>query len=197
MTHQEQIEMFKQLLMSTKREGMQDLLKYLEQDTDFFTAPASSANHEAYEGGLLEHSLSTCIHLKKILCKYYSTYRIAPETAYIVTLLHDVCKTNFYKPDVRNKKIDGQWQQVPYYSIDDQFPAGHGEKSVMIVQRFIRLTDEELMAINWHMGFSDIRARDGYGIKSLSNACSRYPLVVLTHMADLAATYLNKEDNNG
>lgn len=191
MDHMEQMAVFKELLRKTNRDGIEKLLAYLEMETDFFTAPASSKYHEAYEGGLLEHSLNVYQHLKTIMCKYYKMFPVSPDTAYIVSLLHDVCKANFYSLEMRNKKIDGVWQQVPFYAVSDRFPAGHGEKSVMIVQRYIPLTDEEIMAINWHMGFSDIRTHEIYGMQALSNACSQYPLVVLLHMADLAATYLN------
>lgn len=107
----------------------------------------------------------------------------------IVGLLHDLCKADFYKESTRNQKDEqGKWQQVPCYTFNDQFPAGHGEKSVMLIMRFIRLTDEETMAINWHMGGFDIRAH-GYG---LQEAWGKYPLAVMAHIADLEATWLDE-----
>ena len=77
------------------------------------------------------------------------------ETIALISLLHDICKVNFYKTDYRNAKNDqGVWEKVPYYTIDDTLPYGHGEKSVYIITGFMRLTREEAFAIRFHMGFS-------------------------------------------
>ena len=96
---------------------------------------------------------------------------------------------------MRNRKNEntGKWEKVPFYMINDQFPAGHGEKSVILLQKFITLTPQEIMAVNWHMGFSDIRASQFSGMNSVSNAMDKYPLVVMNHMADLMATFFDEE----
>lgn len=108
----------------------------------------------------------------------------------VVGLLHDLCKVQFYDVEMRNKKIDGQWQSVPTYVVNDKMPYGHGEKSVYLIKSFMGLTTDEAMAIRWHMGFSDVEFKGGgYNV---SNAFNMYPLAVLAHVADLQATFLDE-----
>ncbi len=130
-------ERFENLLLATGREGIADLLKFIN-DSDFYA--------------------------------------------------------NFYKQDVRNVKNNGVWEQVPVYTINDTLPLGHGEKSVMILQQYIELTTDEIYAIRWHMGGFDDTAKSYAGGLQLSAAFDKCPLLVMLHMADLAAVYLlNKE----
>lgn len=104
-----------------------------------------------------------------------------------------LCKANFYTVEMRNRKNEqGQWEKYPYYVVDDQLPYGHGEKSVYIISGFMKLTREEAMAIRWHMGFSDTDFKGG-GF-SVGNAFGKFPLAVLTHIADLQATYLDEAE---
>ena len=105
-------------------------------------------------------------------------------------LLHDVCKAQFYKVSTRNVKNEetGQWEQKPYYTTDDAFPYGHGEKSVFLIERFLRLKPAEAVAIRWHMGGFDEAARGGSF--AISQAYERYPLAVKLHLSDLESTYL-------
>lgn len=175
-----------------KRDGADKLLKWLE-NTDFFTAPASTRFHGDYTGGLSEHSQNVFDELVRLL-KAYPEVKVSAETAAIVSLLHDVCKADCYKTEMRNKKDEnGKWIQVPFYTFDEDFPyGGHGSKSVYIVQSFMKLTDEEAVAINCHMGFSDRQPGDF----SLGKAYERYPLAWLLHVADEAATYI-KESKRG
>ena len=113
------------------------------------------------------------------------------ETIAICGLLHDICKANFYAVEMRNRKNEqGQWEKYPFYVVNDQLPYGHGEKSVYIISDFMKLTREEAMAIRWHMGFSDNDFKAG-GF-SVGNAFEKFPLALLTHMADLQATYLDE-----
>lgn len=186
---------FLEKLMSIDRQGMNDLILYIEQSTDFFSAPASTRHHDAHEGGLLKHSLAVYENLVKIMDTFFDEYD--QESVIIVSLLHDLCKANFYTVSYRNAKdpiINGQqlygWHQVPYYTIEDQLPMGHGEKSLYLIMKFIAVTDEEAAAIRWHMGGFDDAARGYSGQHSLSNAMKKYPLVAALHMADLSANYL-------
>ena len=136
-----------ELLKATNRPSIDNLLDFLDR-TDFYTAPASTKFHNSFEGGLLKHSLNVYDALKDLTKGAWSDDTIA-----IVALLHDICKVNQYKVDYRNKKNDeGIWVKEPYYTTDDLMPLGHGEKSVMIISEFIKLTKEELYAIRWHMG---------------------------------------------
>ncbi len=175
------------------RTGSDALLKYLES-SDFFTAPASSKFHSNFEGGLCEHSLKTYYRfLKNLELEYGSKWQdvISMESAAIISLLHDVCKIDFYKLDYRNVKIDGNWTQKPYYSVEDSLPYGHGEKSVYIVSGFMKLTREEAMAINWHMGAMDNRIKGGS--YSLSPAFYTFPTSFIFHISDMQATYLDEK----
>lgn len=174
------------------REGSQQLLDYL-QKSDFFTAPASSQFHSAFEGGLCFHSIKVFERfLQMIKTEYGDNFeeKVSMETIAICALLHDLCKIDTFKIDTRNKKVDGQWIQVPFYTVEDTLPYGHGEKSVYIISGFMRLTREEAMIINWHMGGFDARVKGGS--YSLSEAFYRFPLAVMFHTCDMLATYLDE-----
>lgn len=177
---------FIELLRSTNREGMEELIKFIEEKTDFFIAPASTRFHGSHEGGLLEHSMKVYEILDyKIKNNVIDLY--APEdTIIIVSLLHDICKANFYKVDYRNaKNARGEWEKVPYYTVEDTIPYGHGEKSVMMLTEYIKLTPEEKYCIRWHMGFSE--PKESY--TTLGLAYKKYPLALLVNEADLEASY--------
>ena len=182
-----------------KREGADRLLEYLEK-SDFFTAPSSTRYHGSYEGGLVQHSVNVYHCLKDYLSRprtkelYGMDY--SEETIAIVSLLHDVCKINFYTVEMRNKKNEasGQWEKVPYYAINDTLPYGHGEKSVYILSGFFygdsRLTREEAFAIRYHMGFSGIEDKNTIG-----RALEMYPLALALNVADMEASYYLEGSN--
>lgn len=176
------------------RPGADGLRKYL-LGSDFFTAPASGRFHCCHEGGLCEHSVNVYKRLLAIAKAEYGDEwesRLPHESIAICGLLHDVCKIGYYKEDLRNvKNENGEWIKVPYYTRAEELPYGHGEKSVYIVNGFIRLTRAEALAINWHMGGFDARSRGGDF--SISEAYAKYPLCVLLHVADLEATYLDEK----
>lgn len=184
---QEFIEVFQN---NIKRDGAAKLLAWL-QESDFFTAPASSKFHGAYEGGLCYHSLNVYKRLRDMVAAEKGDWaKVSSESIAIIGLLHDVCKVDFYRTEMRNVKVDGKWEQQPYYAVDEKLPYGHGEKSVYIVGSFIRLTREEAMAINWHMGGFDNRFQGGS--QSVSLAYEKYPLAALAHTADMLATYIDE-----
>ena len=162
---------FIHLLSFVERDGVQDLLEWLES-TDFYTAPASTKYHGAYAGGLLEHSLNVFRRLVK-RCPAADM-----DTLTIAALLHDVCKIHLYE-----KTEDG-------YRHNEQFPIGHGEKSVILILRHMPLTDEEITAISWHMGAFDSRAGAG---RSLSSAWEKCPLALHLHLADMEATWFDEK----
>lgn len=191
-TKEEFVKIFKD---NIKREGAENLLNYLE-NSDFFTAPASSKFHSCHRGGLVEHSLNTFRRFKRIVVNEYGenySEKISDESIAIIALLHDICKVDFYKEEMRNTKVDGAWVQVPYYSVDELLPYGHGEKSVYMISGFMKLTREEAMAINWHMGGYDTRVLGGS--YALSSAFYKYPVAFLFHLADLQATYLDETNS--
>ncbi|MBO5883988.1 MAG: HD domain-containing protein [Clostridia bacterium] len=171
-----------------KREGADKLLEYIKEKTDFFSAPASTRFHGAYEGGLLEHSLN----VYECLCDFVSRprfrdkygFKFENETLAIAALLHDICKTNFYKTEMRNVKKNGVWEAVPYYTIEDTLPYGHGEKSVYIISGFMKLTRDEAFAIRYHMGFSGTEDANQVG-----KALEMFPLAFALCVADMEASY--------
>ncbi len=176
-----------------KREGAQKLLGWLSR-TDFFTAPASAKFHNAFEGGLVLHSLNVFDRLLREVKEEYGenfNEKYSMETITVCALLHDICKVNFYKKEIRNVKENGEWVPKTFYTVEDELPYGHGEKSVYIVSGFIKLTRSEAMAINWHMGGFDTRVKGGD--YSLSAAFYSYPLALLLHIADNKAAYLDEE----
>ena len=186
-------EEFRQIYFDNiERDGADELLDFLER-SDFFRAPASTRNHSAYEGGLCEHSINVYKRFVKLLEAEYGDYtqKISPESVAIIALLHDICKVNFYVKDLKNVKKDGQWVQEPYFCIEDSLPYGHGEKSVYMISGFMRLTREEAMAINWHMGGFDPRIKENS--VRLGDVYYRYPIAFLFHIADNMATYLDEE----
>lgn len=175
---------FVELLRTTNRDGIEELIRYLQEETDFFTAPASTKYHGAFAGGLLMHSINVCAELRlDPNSKVYPT-----ETLIIVALLHDICKANCYRTEKRNVKENGGWVEKQVYVFEDELPLGHGEKSLYLASKFIKLSDEEAAAIRWHMGAFDNAFRGGD--RGLNAAYEKYPLAVLLHMADMRATYL-------
>lgn len=178
-------EEFIELLKRTKREGIENLISFLEK-TDFFEAPASTRFHGDYKGGLLEHSMKVYEIFKEKVKNASIEINVPEDTIIITALLHDICKTNFYKVDYRNAKNElGVWEKVPYYTIEDQIPYGHGEKSVMMITEYIKLTPEEKYAIRWHMGFTE--PKEAYS--TIGVAYKKYPIALLLFEADLEATY--------
>lgn len=172
------------------REGSTDFLKYLLSDeSDFFTAPASSRYHGSHSEGLVSHSLNVyeCLndYLSRDTVRNLYDLSISPESTAIAALLHDVCKINIYRTSTRNvKDSTGNWQKVPYYEFDDRFPYGHGEKSVYIISKYMKLTDEEAFAIRYHMGFSGTDEA-----RNVGDAFRLYPLALALSIADMEATF--------
>ena len=171
------------------REGAEKLLAFLcSENSDFFTAPASTRYHGSYPGGLAEHSLN----VYDCLCDYMARPRMrevygveySDESIAIASLLHDLCKVNFYVESTRNVKENGVWKSVPYYTIDDQLPYGHGEKSVWMISGFMKLTRDEAFAIRYHMGFSGPEDANSVG-----SAFSKFPLAFALATADMEASY--------
>ena len=181
------IEIYKE---NITRPGSDKLLNYLiSEQSDFFTAPCSTRFHGSYAGGLVQHSINVYNCLKDYLSRQRTKdvygMEYTNESIALTALLHDVCKMNFYSVDYRNAKNEqGVWEKVPYYTINDQLPYGHGEKSVYIVSGFMRLTREEAFAIRYHMGFSGIEDRN-----SIGKAFEMFPLAFALSVADMEATY--------
>lgn len=177
-----------------QRPGADELLDYLENHSDFFTAPASTRFHMSFDGGLVEHSLNVYECLKSYLererVKEDYGLQVSDETLALVSLLHDVCKTNCYRKSFRNVKDEnGKWQKVPSYDFSDPMPYGHGEKSVYIIGGFMHLTREEAFAIRYHMGFAG--PEDS---RNVGDSFRMFPLAFALSTADMEATYFLEKD---
>ncbi|MGM9650364.1 MAG: hydrolase [Faecousia sp.] len=173
------------------RPGADKLLEYLNT-SDFFVAPASARYHSSYAGGLCQHSLNVYDCLKaymereRVQKDYGLTgEEYTDESIAIVGLLHDLCKIGCYRAGFRNvKDANGVWQKVPTFNFEDSLPYGHGEKSVFIISRFMRLTVHESFAIRYHMGFSGDEDN-----RTVGQALAKFPLAFAVSVADSEATY--------
>lgn len=141
----------------------------------FFEAPASTKYHGAYYGGLFDHSLEVTKALVELTDKLGLKWT-RPESPYIVGMFHDICKCDLYCYDVETSG----YTYNPHLIIN-----GHGEKSVIMLQKMMMLTDEEIACIRWHMGAyeKDPKMWEYYG-----NAIAMYPNVLYTHTADMIAS---------
>ena len=180
------LELYKQYIT---RPGSAELLEWL-LSSDFFNAPASTRFHGDYPGGLADHSVHVWEELVRLL-RAYPEVKVTGETVAVVSLLHDLCKVGCYKTEMRNKKENGIWKSVPFYTFKEDFCyGGHGSKSVFLIQRFMPLSEQEAVAINCHMGFAD-RSPGDY---SLGGAYEQFPLAWLLHVADESASYIRESN---
>lgn len=180
-------ERFISLCSEIKRDGINELMGWLES-SDFYTAPASTRYHGSYSGGLLQHSLNVYDELKRVLAAY-PEIKCSEESAVICSLFHDFCKVNYYAVEKRNRKNElGQWESYDAYKVDEKFCfGGHGSKSVFLIQHFIKLTPEEAVAINCHMGaFAD---------ENVGKSFEAFPLAWAVHVADEASTYIRERND--
>lgn len=195
---------FVSLVRSINREGINELVKFLEK-SDFYTAPASTRFHCSIPEGLLIHSLNVYdMFEQKRKTEPYKTVlgNISDDSSKIITLFHDICKTYMYETDYKNKKIYSEtgskkdekgrfdWQAVEFYKVNDLVPYGHGEKSVMMLEEFIKLQPIERYAIRWHMGFTEPKEN----WNTLGSVIEKYPVILALHESDLEATYLLEKD---
>lgn len=177
---------YKKLLLETKREGVEKLIEYLEKKTDMKTAPASGKYHLSVEGGLVQHSLNVKRHIE--LLNDMMKTKISEESLILVSLLHDICKTNFYirgmEWDKEWKNKTNKWREIEVWKIEDKLPLGHGEKSVIIAMRFIPLTTEEMLAIRYHMLCSEGGQMSYPATQSYKSALDTTVLIKLIAIAD-------------
>lgn len=184
-------------LLRTGKEGVDKLIKYLAT-SDFYTAPASTRFHGNYAGALAEHSINVAaLFLEK---NRQLQLGFPDSTCLLAALCHDLCKVNFYAVEYKNQKVYDErgsksdakgrfdWQTVPCFVVEDSFPCGHGEKSVIMLQNFLRLTQDEILLIRWHMG--PFAAANEYDFNS---ALKFRPEIAGLYTADLEASALMEE----
>ena len=186
-------EEFEYLMNKVNRPGVEKLMIFIRK-SDFYSAPASTKFHGSYEGGLLVHSLNVYKNLSQKIAHspVWSGILsdIPEESIIIVSVLHDICKTYYYTTERRNKKVNGVWEQIPFYTVDDKIPYGHGEKSVMIIEEYMKLTPQERYAIRWHMG--PYSGSQDWG--TLGVAFDKYPLALALFEADMEATHILEKE---
>ena len=198
MSKQDKINLFESLLMSTNRTGMDKVIEYIRR-TDFYNAPASAKYHSNYETGLLDHSLmvynlAEAFFDKMKIIDPELAVSIPEESIIVSSLLHDVCKICFYRKTIKWKKNEhNDWMQYDGYEIEDSFPIGHGEKSViMLLKLGLDINPCEMLAIRYHMGFwGESNTEFKIAKKSAIKMC---PLVVLLQQADCAATMMFEKE---
>ena len=214
MDNAKNVQRFEELMGKVDRDGKDALMEYIHK-SDFYTAPASTRFHLSTEGGLLQHSLNVydCLSMKQSNPFWAPLLEKAGEESLIVSaLLHDLCKTYFYVPGTKNQKTydkekvaaaqnwqvkhdamgDFIWETVRCYEVDDRMPLGHGEKSVMLIQEYMRLKPDEMYAIRWHMGYTVPKEE----WNSVRQAFETHPLALALHEADLEASAV-LEDTSG
>lgn len=178
------------------REGLAQLLHYLDSKTDFFQAPSSTNFHLNEPGGLCLHSLNvfeTALRIHKSVLEpacqartLQNPKKITEESIAITALFHDLCKCNTFQLTTKWKKgVNHQWNSYDGYELVDEFPFGHGEKSCLIVSHYMQLSREEFLAIRWHMGLFDAGEPGSSCRRTFSEACKYTPLVPLIQSADM------------
>ena len=193
---------FLSIYENIRRPGADKLLAWLKS-TDFFTAPAGAKHHGAHAGGLVVHSLNVWNRLREIACRDVLDGRPdglpiqTEETVAILALLHDVCKVGVYhlEPGRWRNPETGKWEDRQEYKFRDPFPLGHGEKSLYLITKHMDLTEEEALAIRWHMGAYDAAARSD--LRDLSAAMAMTPWVWRLQEADMCATHIDEREAAG
>ena len=181
-----------------KRDGAASMLYWLDSKTDFFKAPASRKHHLAQPGGLVIHSLNVYKRLLEITARdvFGGTdgallAEDVVETVAILGLLHDVCKADVYhQTDPFKAAMEGKLATMAPYEFRDPFPLGHGEKSLFLITRHMALTEEEALAIRWHMGAYDDAVQGGS--RSMTEAMNLTPWVWRLQEADMCAAWIDE-----
>lgn len=191
MDKEELIARFESEMAKVKRPGIDKLMDYIRK-SDFYTAPASTKFHLSCESGLLQHSLNVLDALRGLLQEEQTNEDGTKAWFYTVagTSVAQVNSTS--TRNVKNEKT-GKWEKVPFYTVNDLMPLGHGPKSAMLIKNYIKLTSEEMYAIWWHMGFTDQHT----DTMSLDAAIQKYPIVWALHTADMmASNFMEDKDGN-
>lgn len=143
-------------------------------DNGFFTAPASTKYHGAYEGGLFDH----CFNVANVLAEMSAREDLCWQnnrSPLIIGMFHDLCKIDSYISTDEGYKYNA-----------NTLLQGHGDKSVMILAQHLQLTEEEIICIRYHMGaYTDKEEWAFY-----DRAIRKYPNVLATHTADMIASKL-------
>lgn len=176
-TEETRRQMFVDMMKGAMLEITAEALSMRLLECVFFISPASTKYHGAYDGGLFDHSYAVTKNLLRLTEALGLTWQreVSP---YYVGMLHDLCKCRLYTRSMTGVGYD--------FNRDPVIP-GHGERSVMLAQQLLNLTDEEMVCIRWHMGAFDDKERwNSYG-----RAIERYQNVLWTHTADMMASRID------
>lgn len=180
-------------LRSTGRKGVDSVIDKLDE-LGFFEAPASTMFHLNEPGGLALHSLNVykeAVLIAKMQERLKPELQVPSDSLIIAALLHDVCKAEIYKSVEKwRKDASNRWESYRGYDVDySNLPLGHGEKSVIrLLQWGLEMTDEEIMAIRWHMGAWDMPFQSAEMKGNMNAARDRGPLLSILMAADGLAT---------
>lgn len=187
----EQKEQFISMLMATGRPGIDKLVDYLENQTDFFTAPSSAKYHNNFEGGLVAHCLNVYDNFTNLLSM--KNIEMDESSIVIVSLMHDLCKANFYTKEEKNRKVNGKWETYDAwgYIKNPSVPLPHASRSIRMLRSFIQIKFLEELIIYYHMG---PYGGEDYEYKNLlQQVNTQYPETLLFYIADLMASYMDEK----
>jgi HD superfamily phosphohydrolase YqeK len=172
------------------RDGITEFCNWLKNETDFFTAPASTVYHSNYEGGLAIHSLYVtrfALHNFNLIVKEKPELEYLRESVVLSALFHDIAKINYYVREQKwIKDVHNKWQEYMGWSVKDSLPLPHGPRSLYYITKYMKLTDAEALAITWHMSQCDLVQPDGISRYAYLQAYE-HPLVKLIQAADVLA----------
>lgn len=168
-----------------RKEHVQRLVRWLEEETSYFTSPASSRYHLAFEGGLLIHSVIVTEILLKLKEVLYPS--IEDESCVIVGLFHDLGKIGYagkplYIPNPDESKRD----RKPYIRNPEIVDMSIATRSLYLLSSFVPLTAEEAQAIIYHDG--------QYVPANREIAGKEEPLTLLINYADSWASFVIEKD---
>ncbi len=136
-------------LKKVQRQGIDGLISFLLA-SDFFSAPASTMFHGNYEGGLAKHSYAVYEAFRQKNEDYH--LGLSVDSLVLAAIGHDFDKIGKYEPNLLKS---GALSEAKPYKVNTDFPFGHGENSVRVIEQFVHLTDTEALLIRWHMGMFD------------------------------------------
>lgn len=191
-------ETIKELLLSTERTGIENLINHMEE-FGFFNAPCSGSHHLAVRGGLAEHSLNV-YKIASDLHKCFGSEE-PKDSIIICSLLHDIGKMGqFNKPNYVPNMLKGratkanpnpepyQSDKKPFVTNPELLYVDHEVRALSIISKYIDLTEEEQTAILWHNGL--------YGSFKYQIQGKETPLYMIIHFADMwAARVIEKGED--
>jgi hypothetical protein len=168
-------------LLGERREQVLRFKEFLENETSWLTAPASTRFHLNFDKGLLLHSVGVTLNALRIgglLAK-----DISQESLVISALFHDLGKVGapgkpYY---LRN---DNKWEietrGVTYKINPELITINLAVRSLYLIGNRIALTEEEVQAIVAHDGIYPIKG----GVNNLDYHHKECRLQMVIHFAD-------------